>query len=256
MTSDPERDPHQDRREEEEWVPEDDSVIGIAFRWSLLVIAVIVAGVLIAVYAFRDRSEPESIRTDIQPEVPQTAESLAILPTVTFSDVTQEAGINFVHNSGAVGEKLLPETMGSGAAFFDYDNDHDPDLLLVNAQDWPHSARERESTMALYQNDGSGRFRDVTLEAGLARVFYGVGVAVGDYDNDGWLDVFLTALGENHLFRNRQGRFQEVTAQARVGGQKDDWSSSAGFFDADRDGRSRSIRLQLCPLVARSRFWR
>ncbi len=250
MTSPPERDPHQDRREEEEWVPEDDSVIGTAFRWSLLVIAVILAGVLIAVYAFRDRSEPESIRTDLQPEVPQTAESLAVLPTVTFSDVTQEVGINFVHNSGAVGEKLLPETMGSGAAFFDYDNDQDPDLLLVNAQDWPHSAGENESTMALYQNNGSGRFRDVTREAGLAHVFYGVGVAVGDYDNDGWLDVFLTALGENHLFRNRQGRFQEVTTQAGIGGRQDDWSTSAGFFDADRDG---DLDLFVCNYVRWSR---
>ena len=250
MTAGPERTPHKTKREDEEWVPEDDSIIGTAFRWSLLAIAVIVAGVLLGIYVFRDRAEPAAVRSDIQPQVPQTIESQASLPLVTFSDVTQEAGISFVHNSGATGEKLLPETMGSGAAFFDYDNDQDPDLLLVNASDWPHSGRPRESTMALYRNDGSGRFREVTRQAGLAQSFYGVGVAVGDYNDDGWIDIFLTALGENHLFRNRQGRFQEVTAQAGIGGDKDDWSSSAGFFDADRDG---DLDLFVCNYVRWSR---
>src|SRR5438552_12631576 len=143
------------------------------------------------------------------------------IPTVTFTDITAAAGINFAHNNGAYGDKLLPETMGGGVAFFDFDNDGDQDLLLINSTYWPgHIPPGRQpTTMALYRNDGKGHFEDVTAGSGLDVSFYGMGVAIGDYDNDGLPDVFITAVGENHLFHNLgNGTFSDVTAQAGVAG--------------------------------------
>jgi hypothetical protein len=158
-------------------------------------------------------------------------------PPVVFTDVTESAGIGFVHVNGAYGERLMPETIGSGAAFFDYDRDGDQDLLLVNSRYWEGHTKEGPApTQALYANDGHGRFTDVTQAAGLALSFYGMGVAVGDYDGDGWDDLYLTSLNTNHLLRNVEGRFEDVTAGAGVGGDPDTWSSSAAFFDYDRDG--------------------
>lgn len=236
--------------EEEEWVPEDDTIIGKAFRWSLLVIGLIGIVVLSAVYGLRPGAPAEVIRDDIKTQVPKTYENQIAMPGVTFTDITKQAGIDFVHNNGALGEKLLPETMGSGAAFFDYDNDGDSDLFLVNSQDWPHSKRHRETPMALYQNDGTGRFVDVTRAAGLLHTFYGVGVATADYDGDGWIDLFITALGPNHLYRNQHGRFVEVTDSAGVAGDPREWSTSAGFFDADGDN---DLDLFVCNYVRWSR---
>src|SRR5262245_27136076 len=131
------------------------------------------------------------------------------LPPVKFTDITKDAGINFVHSSGAHGEKLLPETMGAGAAFLGYDNDGDQDLLFVNSCPWPGRKAETAPTQKLYRNDGKGQFEDVTKEAGLDKTFYGQGVAVGDYDNDGDPDVYITSVGRGYLFRNDgEGQFQ------------------------------------------------
>jgi hypothetical protein len=162
-------------------------------------------------------------------------------PALPFTDVTAEAGISFVHTNGARGEKLLPETMGGGVAFFDYDGDGDQDLLLVDSAPWPG---RRDGALpppvVLYANDGRGRFRDVTRETGIAEAlppgFYGMGVAVADVDGDGWRDVFLTAVGTDRLLANRGGRFVDVTAAAGVGGTADGWSTGTAFFDADGDG--------------------
>jgi hypothetical protein len=160
------------------------------------------------------------------------------LPLVRFTDITTEAGIAFTHVNGAYGERLLPETLGSGAAFFDYDQDGDQDLLLVNSDYWPerHPAGAPTPTPALYRNDGLGRFQNVTEDAGLAFGLYGMGVAVADYDGDGRPDLYLTAVGENHLLRNLGGRFADVTRDAAVAGEPQDWSTAAAFFDYDNDG--------------------
>jgi enediyne biosynthesis protein E4 len=157
-------------------------------------------------------------------------------PALRFTDVTEAVGIDFTHVNGAYGDRLLPETIGSGVAVFDYDNSGHQDILLVNSTSWPGHESEEPGRLALYRNDGTGRFTDVTDEAGLNMSLYGMGVAVGDYDNDGWADVFVTAVGTNRLFRNEQGRFLEVTEEAGVGGLQRDWSTAAAFFDADNDG--------------------
>ncbi len=160
---------------------------------------------------------------------------LAAAPEPQFTDVTAAAGIHFRHNSGAFGKKYLPETMGSGAAFLDVDNDGWQDILLVNSRNWPGRPGGR-SYSALYRNNHNGTFTDVTKQSGLAVEMYGLGVTAADYDNDGNVDIYVTALGANHLFRNTGGgRFVDVTARAGVGDPG--FSTSAVWFDYDGDGR-------------------
>ena len=133
-------------------------------------------------------------------------------PPIGFQlvDVTAAAGLQFRHNSGAYGGKLLPETLGSGCAFIDYDADGWPDILLVNGMDWPGHKKQR-STLRLYRNNRNGTFTDVTRAAGLDVELYGMGVAVGDFNNDGFPDVFITCVGQNRLFRNTgKGTFVDV----------------------------------------------
>src|SRR5271169_1175476 len=127
---------------------------------------------------------------------------LASAQKIQFRDITAQAGIHFVHNNAAFGKKYLPETMGPGCAFIDYDNDGWPDILLVNGDDWPGHAKAGATTLKLYHNNHDGTFADVTQKAGLAVPMFGMGVAVGDYDNDGFDDLFITALGQSHLFHN------------------------------------------------------
>jgi hypothetical protein len=154
---------------------------------------------------------------------------------VTFTDVTGPAGIRFKHTSGAFGKKYLPETIGAGCAFLDFDGDGWVDILLVNGADWPGHATGK-SYPGLYRNNHDGTFTDVTSAAGLAVQMYGIGVAVADFDNDGWPDVYLTGLGSNRLFRNLgNGTFADVTAKAGVGAGG--FSTSALFFDYDKDGK-------------------
>ncbi|MGH9647140.1 MAG: FG-GAP repeat domain-containing protein, partial [Bryobacteraceae bacterium] len=162
-------------------------------------------------------------------------------PGFRLVDVTAAAGLQFQHNSGAFGAKYLPETLGAGCAFLDYDGDGWLDILLVNGADWPGHPRRnttsRTSTMRLYRNNRNGTFTDVTEKAGLAVPMYGMGVAVADYDNDGFPDIFVTAVGQSRLFHNTgQGRFVDVTEKAGLGG-RDSFSTSAMWFDYDRDGR-------------------
>jgi enediyne biosynthesis protein E4 len=152
-----------------------------------------------------------------------------------FADVTQLAGIQFQHNSGAFGGKLLPETLGSGCVFLDYDADGWQDILLINGMDWPGHQRQR-STPRLYKNNRNGTFSDVTKSAGLDIEMYGMGVAVGDYNNDGFPDVLITCIGQNRLFRNTgKGTFLEVTRASGLSGRQA-FSTSALWFDYDRDG--------------------
>ena len=152
-----------------------------------------------------------------------------------FADVTTSAGVHFRHNNGAYGGKLLPETLGAGCAFLDYDGDGWQDILLVNSMDWSGHARQR-STPKLYRNNRNGTFSDVTREAGLDLEMYGLGVAVGDYSNDGFPDILITCVGQNRLFKNTgRGKFVDVTNSSGLG-KRIGFSTSAIWFDYDRDG--------------------
>ncbi len=163
------------------------------------------------------------------------AASAAPVPGFRFVDVTESAGIQFQHNSGAYGGKLLPETLGSGCAFLDYDADGWQDILLINGMDWPGHKRQH-STLRLYKNNRNGTFTDMTKAAGLDVEMYGMGVAVGDYNNDGFPDIFITCVGQNRLFRNTgKGTFVDVTRVSGLGARQA-FSTSALWFDYDRDG--------------------
>ena len=152
-----------------------------------------------------------------------------------LTDVTAQAGIHFTHNSGAFGGKYLPETLGPGCAFFDYDADGWQDILLVNGMNWPGHHGPR-STLHLYHNNRDGTFTDVTHRAGLDVEMYGMGVAAGDFDNDGFPDLFISCVGQSRLFHNTgKGTFVDVTRSSGLAGHEG-FSTSALWFDYNRDG--------------------
>lgn len=224
----------------------DDKVLEGAFRWSLITLAVLLGlgGAGFWYVKARRKAGPSQMTLIAAPQLPPA--TLAEIPTARFTDITRDAGIDFVHYNGATGEKLLPETMGGGVAFLDFDNDGDQDLLFANSMDWPWAKLHRRTTPALYRNDGKGRFQNVTASSGLDVSFYGMGVAVGDYDNDDLPDVFLTGVGESKLFHNEgAGRFRQAQFPAST-----NWSTSAAFIDYDNDG---DLDLFVCNYVRWSR---
>ena len=159
----------------------------------------------------------------------------ASVATTDFIDITKQAGIQFTHNNGAFGKKYLPETLGAGAAFLDFNGDGLQDIFFVNGRDW-NALAGRKSTGKLYKNNGNGTFTDVTAGSGLDISIYGMGVSAADYDNDGRIDVYVTALDGDHLFHNEgNGKFRDVTQQAGIANTA--FGTSAAWFDYDRDGK-------------------
>ena len=231
----------------------DDEVIQAAFRRSVIVAGTVAALGLIGGGIYWWISQPTEQVVEAAPtKLPEIREQPKIdLPSIPFVDITSVAGIDFDHENGATGDKLLPETMGGGCGFFDYDNDGDADLLFVNSRRWTDRKNsDTAATQKLYANDGTGNFTDVTQAAGLDVSLYGMGCAIGDYDNDGDSDLYLTAVGSNRLFRNDNGVFVDVTKSMRVAGPDDAYSSSAGWCDFDNDG---DLDLFVCNYVVWSR---
>jgi hypothetical protein len=231
---------------DEESDEQNDAVIGRAFRISMVVLA-IAASAGGAVFWLKHRPDEIIVDEPLPPKTYTVRDKAIDLPSIRFTEVTDQSGIDFVHESGAAGEKLLPESMGGGVVVIDFDSDGDLDIVFVNGKRWPWEIAKDETprdpaTMSAWRNDGNWKFTDVTKEVGLDLSFYGMGAAVGDYDADGDPDLFLTAVGSNHLLRNDDGRFVDVTAEAStdptagVGGSAETWSTSAGFLDYDNDG--------------------
>jgi enediyne biosynthesis protein E4 len=214
-----------------------------ARRWPVLAVALVtVLGAALVLASGACREAPGSHG----PSATASAPTAAPPPAAVFTDVTAAAGLHFTHFNSASEHRYLPETMGAGVALFDYDGDDLPDVYLVNGAPLPGTTAA-SPTGALYRNLGGGRFADVTAAAGLAVTFFGMGAAVGDYDDDGWLDLYVTGVGGDHLFHNRgDGRFEEVTREvglaAHGGGDGGGFGGFGGFgsgaawVDVERDG--------------------
>ena len=215
-----------------------DEQVGRALKYSL--VCFLALGILGLAYVTISRDKP-TVAPESQPvSLPEVRSSApAKVPSIKFTDITEKAGLDFVHINGATGEKLLPETMGGGCAFFDFDGDGDQDILLVNARPWPWSPDAESTaqpTLALYENDGHGSFSNVTTKLGIDFSGYGMGVATGDYDTDGDADIFVSCVGYNCLLRNDGVEFTNVTDAAGIAGDENAWSTSCGWFDYDKDG--------------------
>jgi len=232
--------------EEEE---RDDAIIGKAVKVSAAVFVVMGIVICSAVW-WLCRPAPQAVVTVPPLEGTRVRDTINDkLPRFFLADITEEAGIDFVHENGAAGEKLLPETMGGGVAFLDYNGDGHQDLLFINSRRWPWDTRAAigpAPTLVLYKNDGQAHLTNVTVEAGLAVEMYGMGCAVGDYDNDGDPDLFVSAYGPCKLFRNDGGKFVDVSQEMGVAGSETDWSTSCGFFDYDND---KDLDLWVCRYV-------
>ena len=218
---------------------DDQQVIEVFFKRSLqalALVALIGAGLW---WLLRDDSPAQPLADKTVFEAPRAMQPVALdkkPPPTDFQEQGRQRGIDMVQFSGARGERMLPETMGSGVAFIDVDNDGDDDLFFANGSAWPWDPQpEHAPTQKLFLNDGSGRFSNATLAFGLDKTFYGTGVAVGDVNGDGWRDLFVAAVGKNRLFINQQGR-KFVESDQPLDCMDDGWSTSAGFFDYDKDG--------------------
>lgn len=219
---------------------QDDAVIGRALRMSLgLAAAVACLGFVIAAVAwYSNRPTVKNKSTALV--LPEQRDTVSVVkPHIPLADITATSGVQWQHFNAMEGEKLLPETMGGGVALFDYDRDGDQDLLLIGGESWPWamSVFGNPRSLCLYANDGRAQFTDVTQEVGLTAKWQGMGSAVGDFDGDGWPDLLVTGVGGNRLYRNVEGRFQDVTENSGVGGQESDWTTSAVWFDYDNDDR-------------------
>ncbi|TWU59105.1 ASPIC and UnbV [Rubripirellula tenax] len=241
--------PHDDEPHED---VQNDAVIASALRTSLIVIMLMglpVIGILIYLNVNKKKAQSTEVEVTL-PEVREATEQA--IPLLPLTDVTSQSGVDFVHQSGRYGEKLLPETMGSGVAVFDYNGDGNDDLFFVNSSYWPwdEERKDQPTPCRLYSGDGKFGFSDVSETTQADITLYGMGVAVGDIDNDGDSDLFVSAVGKNRMLRNDNGVFTDVSSSSGTEGDADVWSTSCGFLDFDNDGL---LDLFVCNYVAWSK---
>lgn len=204
---------------------------GIGRRAAAIALALLVGAAGCSTSDSSEDQDPAFSAPAREEAAPRTVE------TPVLTDVAREAGLSFWHENGAFGDKWMPETMGSGGGFFDWDGDGWPDIFLVNSSNWPGHEREEGTPLsALFRNLGDGRFEDVSARAGLDSPAYGMGVAFADFDADGDQDVFFTALGPNRLYENRDGLLVDVAADYGLAGDPEGWSTAAAWIDTNRDG--------------------
>jgi hypothetical protein len=211
-----------------------DQVIAVFFKKSIQVIAVLGTVTVGAYYLIHTQDTQKKV-VEKTYQAPAKLKKQAQPPKTYFSEQAKQRGIDFIPSNGATGERMLPETMGSGVAVIDYDNDGDEDIIFANGNNWHWDEATTVPTQYIYNNDGTGHFKDVTKSMGLDKSFYGTGIAIGDVNNDGYDDVFIAAVGQNHLFINEKGlSFSE--SDAILDCSVEGWSTSSGFFDYDNDG--------------------
>ncbi len=229
--------PVQDENEDREDV-QDDAIIGKALLGSLVIIA-LVGAIIGCIALIIQLNKPEVVEKKTELKAPETrVVDQVTIPKVPLADVTTSAGIDWVHVNGMEGEKLLPETMGGGIAVFDFDRDNDNDLLFVGGTNWPWAKKvvERPRSLCLYRNDGGMKFTDVSDQVGLGQTMYGMGPYVGDFDNDGWPDLFVSGVNSYRLFKNTNGTFTDVTEVSGLDIPASAWTTGAVWFDYDNDG--------------------
>src|SRR6267378_284881 len=169
---------------------------------------------------------------------PSAAAGKAPGPVAYFTDLAEKSGLAMLNVFGGIDtKKFIIETTGTGVAIFDYDNDGWPDIFLVNGTTLEGFPKGKTPTNHLYRNNHNGTFTDVTAKAGLSATGWGQGACVGDYDNDGWEDLYVTYFGKNRLYHNEHSVFREVAEKAGVAGSGKAWGSGCAFVDYNRDGR-------------------
>ncbi|MBL4772840.1 MAG: VCBS repeat-containing protein, partial [Alcanivoracaceae bacterium] len=212
-----------------------DQVIAEFFKKSMLVISIITIVIAMVVY-FVKKDKQRIIAKEKVYQAPTQLINPVQPPETLFIEEAQIRGIKFTHENGATGQRMLPETMGSGVAFIDFDNDGDQDLVFANGTNWQwDKSISPAPTQQIYANNGKGYFNNVTELMGLADNFYGTGIAIGDVNSDGYDDIFIAAVGKNVLYLNQQGR-KFIKSDIVLDCTEDGWSTSSGFFDYDNDG--------------------
>ena len=218
--------------------------LSIKHKYSIINRVLTYTMLVFSFYACKKKETPQETLVFTNEEHDFTSEHASKkIDHIWFTDITEESGIDFQHTTGAFGEKWMPETVGSGGGFLDYDNDGLIDVFLVNSAPWKgHESDIEQASSKLYKNNGNNTLEDVTEKSGLNFSIYGMGASFADFDADGDMDIYITAVGNNKLLRNDNGFFTDVTNQMNVTGNDPHegslpaWSSSSAWIDVDRDG--------------------